>query len=184
MKQKQNQVYPAEKSDSLDSWFRKLIHDPKKVLSRYVKEGMVVLDIGCGPGLFSVEMAKMVGSKGKVIAADIQEEMLKKLKDKLDYLSVKSRIKLHKCEKRRIGIKEKVDFILAFYMVHEVESKEGFLKEVKSIMKPNSKFLIIEPNFQVSKKAFNKTLEKAESIGFKTLEKPKVSLSRAALLGI
>ena len=129
-------------------------------------------------------MANMVGNKGKVIAADIQEEMLKKLKDKLDYLSVKSRIKLHKCEKRKIGIKEKVDFVLAFYMVHEVESKEGFLKEVKSIMKPNSKFLIIEPNFQVSKKAFNKTLEKAESIGFKTLERPKVSLSRAALLGI
>lgn len=184
MKQKQGQVYPAEKSSSLDDWFRKLIHNPKKVLSRYVEEGMIVLDIGCGPGLFSVEMANMVGNKGKVIAADIQEEMLKKLKDKLEYLSVKPRIKLHKCEKDKINLNKKVDFVLAFYVVHEVKDQDRFLKEIKSIMKPDAKFLLIEPAFVVSKKSFKKTLVKAQLAGFKTLENPKVSLSRAVLLGI
>lgn len=183
MKKKKEKIYPAEKSRSLDNWLRKLIHNPKKVLGKYVKKDMVVLDIGCGPGLFSVEMAKIVGGKGKVIAADIQEKMLEKLKDKLEYLSIKPIVEVHKTEKNKIGVKDKIDFVLAFYMFHEVSNKEGFLRELKRIMKPNSRFLIIEPRFRISKKSFDKTLSMAESAGFKILEKPSVSLSRAVLLG-
>ena len=54
----------------LASPVRKLIQNPKKLLSPYVEEGMTVLDAGCAMGFFSLPMARMVGPNGKVICGD------------------------------------------------------------------------------------------------------------------
>ena len=56
------------------------------------------------------------------------------------------------------------------------------MEEIKSILKPCGIFFIIEPNFHVSKKAFEKTIEKSIEKGFKLIEKPKVFFSKAAVL--
>jgi ubiquinone/menaquinone biosynthesis C-methylase UbiE len=69
-------VCPVERAGSLDSKIRRWLQNPQKILVPYVREEMTVLDIGCGPGLFSVEMARMVGKSGRVIAVDLQEGML------------------------------------------------------------------------------------------------------------
>ncbi len=45
----------------LDNRFRRLLHKPHMILAPYVREGMTVMDFGCGMGLFSIAMAKMVG---------------------------------------------------------------------------------------------------------------------------
>ena len=57
----------------LASPIRKLFQNPKKILYHYVKEGMMVLDIGCAMGFFSLPLSEMVGSKGKVICVDVQK---------------------------------------------------------------------------------------------------------------
>ena len=44
---------------------------------------MKVLDIGCGPGFFSIELAKMVGKGGKIFSVDLQEVMLQKIRNKI-----------------------------------------------------------------------------------------------------
>jgi len=182
MKEKNMRVCPVEIAGSLDNIFRKWIHNPKKILGEYVKEGMIVLDIGCGSGLFSREMAKMIGRSGKVIAADLQEGMLEKLKDKIQGTEIERRIKLHKCEEDEIGISEKVDFVLAFWMLHVIPNQEKFFEEIKSILKSNGKIFIIEPKFHVSRQAFEEAINKAEKIGFKPIEKPKVFLNRTMVL--
>ncbi len=171
-------------SDSiyLDGRVRKIIQDPKRIVKQYVKEGMKVLDIGCGPGFFSFEMAKMVGPDGKVVAADIQQEMLDKLKDKISGLEFEKRIKIHKCKKNNIDLNEKFDFVLAFYVAHEVENINGFFKNLFRLIKPGKNLLIAEPVFHVSKNDFEEILEKAEEIGFKIIKRPKGFLSRFALL--
>lgn len=58
------------------SSLRKLVQNPYKILDDLVEPGQTVLDIGCGPGFFTVPMAEMVGENGRVIAADIQAKML------------------------------------------------------------------------------------------------------------
>lgn len=181
-KEKNRRVCPVEAAGSLDNIFRKWIHNPKKLLKDYIKEGMVALDLGCGPGLFSIEMAAMVGKTGKVIAIDLQEGMLEKIKSKIQGKEIEKRIKLHKCEKNKIGISTKADFVLAFYMVHEVPNQMDFFREIKSILKPNGKIFVIEPQFHVSKKAFENTINIAKEIGLKKSKKEKVFFSRAAIL--
>ena len=176
-------VCPVGSAWVLDNIFRRWIHKPRKIFNGLVKEGMTVLDVGCGPGLFSIAMADMVGKNGKVIAADLQDGMLEKVKSKLNE-SNRAIIKLHKCKEDRIGVTEKVDFVLAFYVLHEVPSQEGFLREIRAILKPGGKVLIIEPNFHVTKKAFEESISTATTVGFKSEQGPKVSGSRSVLLRV
>ena len=143
---------------------------------------MTVLDLGCGPGFFSIDMAKMVGKSGRVIASDLQEGMLRKLRNKIHGTELEDRIELHKCDEDKIGVSEKVDFVLAFYMVHEVPNQDRFFDEIEKILKPNRQVLIVEPPFHVSKKAFEETVTKARAAGLTDIERPKVLFSKAAIL--
>ncbi len=169
------------RSRNIENKIRRWLHDPEKILGKHVKKGMKVLDMGCGPGLYSVAMAEMVGETGKVIAADIQKEMLDILKNKLENTDLESRIKLVESKKNNINVGEKVDFALVFYVVHEINNPEKFLKQIKKTLKKNSKVLIIEPKFRVSSKEFQKTIDLGKKIGLKIKERPRVFFSRSAL---
>ena len=83
MSNRRNRVCPVERAGSLDNRIRRWLQNPRKILEPYIKEGMTVLDVGCGPGFFSIEIAQLVGKSGRVIAADLQEGMLQKLRDKI-----------------------------------------------------------------------------------------------------
>jgi ubiquinone/menaquinone biosynthesis C-methylase UbiE len=167
---------------ALDNPIRRFIHNPQKILGGYIEPGQTVLDLGCGPGTFSLAMAKMVGESGKVIAVDVQEEMLQIVRKKAAQQGLESRIVTHKSDPDQIGISEKVDFALAFYMVHEVPNAEAFLKEVASVLKPKGKLLIVEPKMHVSATAFEKTIEVARQAGLRPISEPKIRFSRSKLL--
>lgn len=124
----------------------------------------------------------MVGKSGRVIASDLQEGMLQKLRDKIQGTELEGRITLHKCEENKIGVSENVDFVLAFYLVHELPNQEQFFTEIGSILKPNGQVFMAEPLFHVSRAAFEKTLGKARDAGFTAVEGPKVFLSRTVIM--
>jgi len=182
MSDDRKRVCPVGRAGNLDSRMRKWLQNPKKILGPYIREGMTVLDVGCGPGFFSLELAEMVGKSGRVIASDLQEGMLQKVRDKIQGTELEERITLYKCEENKIGVSDSVDFILAFYVVHEVPDQEEFLNEVGSILKPNGHALIVEPPFHVSKKAFEETIRKARDAGFTPVERPKVLFSKTVVL--
>ncbi|MFZ0447598.1 MAG: class I SAM-dependent methyltransferase [Desulfatiglandaceae bacterium] len=177
-----NRVCPVERAGSLDNRIRRWIQNPLKILEPYIEERMTVLDVGCGPGFFAVDMAHMVGKSGRVIAADLQEGMLQKLRDKIQGTELEGRVTLHKSEANRIGVSEPVDFVLLFYMVHEVPNIEELFSEVVTLMKPNGKVLVVEPPFHVSKKAFEDMVQKARKAGLQAVEGPRVLLSKTVIL--
>lgn len=182
MSQRNNRVCPVERAGSLDSRIRRWIQDPRKILGPYIEEGMTVLDMGCGPGFFSIDLARMVGESGQVIASDLQEGMLRKLRKKIQGTVLEKRIILHKCEKDGIGVSKDVDFVLAFYMVHEVPDQKTLFNEIISMLKPNGQVFIVEPPFHVSKAAFEETVRIAQNVGFTPVERPKVLFSKAVIL--
>jgi ubiquinone/menaquinone biosynthesis C-methylase UbiE len=143
---------------------------------------MTVLDLGCGPGYFTVEIARILSGSGKVIAADLQDGMLVKVMRKIKGTALEKVVDLHKCQENSIGITEKVDFILAFWMVHEVPDHERLFRELKSILKPDGKLFIIEPRMHVAQKAFKKMTGICLDAGFKIETRPKVFFSRTLLL--
>jgi ubiquinone/menaquinone biosynthesis C-methylase UbiE len=183
MADEKNRVCPVEYAGALDSRIRRWLQDPQKILAPYVHEGMTVLDVGCGPGFFSIELAKMVGRRGKVIAVDLQEAMLEKFRNKIRGTELEERIKLVKCDKDRLNVSERIDFGLVFFMVHEVPDKERFFKELKSILRDTGQILLVEPRlFHVSKKDFAVTTKIAENAGFIIEQAPRLLLSHSAML--
>lgn len=179
---KKNHICPVEKAGHLDNRFRRWFQNPQKILQPFIKKGMTAVDLGCGPGFFTVDMAKMIGRDGRIIACDLQEGMLEKLWGKIEGTEFEKRIILHKCQADKIGIAEQVDFILAFYVVHEILHQEKFFEETKSLLKTDGRFLIVEPLFHVSKKAFMRTIQKAQEAGLNADKGPKLFFSKTAIL--
>ena len=183
-KWKNTRVCPVAISGSLDNSLRKLLQNPQKILQPYIGKGMTVLDLGCGPGFFSIEIAKMLAGSGKVIAADLQEGMLEKVYKKIKGTELSQMVEIHICQEDKIGVTEKVDLVLAFWVIHEVPDQDRLFKELKLILKPGGKIYIIEPKFHVSEKSFEEMITRIRNIGFEITERPKVFFSRAVLLTI
>ena len=123
-----SRICPWWLASALDNPIRRLIHNPKEILGGYIENGQTVLDLGCGSGTFTIALAKMVGETGKVIAVDVQDEMLQIVRKKATKARLESRIITHKSEPDRIGISDKVDFELAFYMVMKCPTRKRFSK--------------------------------------------------------
>jgi ubiquinone/menaquinone biosynthesis C-methylase UbiE len=166
---------------TFDNLLRRLVQNPEKAIEPYVHQGDTVLDVGPGMGYFSIPLAKKVGEEGKVFAADVQKEMLQALQKRARRAGVEQRITLHLCKEGSLGLNIKFDFALAFWMVHEVPEQEPFFKEIRSLLKPDGKFLMSEPKIHVNKARFKETVEKAIRAGLMLKSYPDISLSRSAL---
>jgi len=178
-----NRVCPVEFAHSLDSRLRRWLQNPRRILAPFVADGMTVLDVGCGPGFFSIEMALMVGPTGRVIAADLQDGMLQKLREKIRGTDLAPRMTLVRCERNSVGVRGPVDFILAFFMVHEVPDKDRLFWEFKAVLRPGGRCLLVEPKlFHVSRGAFEATLGVARKKGFAAGEGPKLRFCWSAVL--
>ncbi len=174
-------VCPMQLANGLDNPLRRLLQNPRRILAPYIRHGMTVLDLGCGPGFFSIEIAKLLAGSGKVIAADLQEGMLEKVRKKVRGTEMEAVIQTHRCGPGRIGLAEKVDFVLAFYMVHEAGDHDALFRELKSILKPEGRLFIIEPKFHVTGKAFDAMEARLANAGFAVIDRPGLAISRALL---
>jgi len=182
MSKRSDRICPVARAGHLDSRWRRWLQDPQKILGPYVSEGMTVLDAGCGPGYFSIAMARMVGENGRVIASDLQQGMLDKVREKISGTGLEPRVTLHRCEEDRIGLTESVDFVLAFYMVHELPDQDRFYREIASLLASGGRALVVEPPFHVTRKKFTESLERARQAGFAPGPGPQVLFCKSALL--
>ena len=183
-------VCPSWLCFTFDNPLRKIIHKPGKIIAPYIKPGDTVVDIGPGKGYFTIPMCQLVGGAeegaprgdGRVIAVDIQEKMLTSLQRRAVAAGLAGNLTTHLSKPNNLGLAVQADFVLAFWMVHEVPEARQFFMNVKEIMKPDAIFLIAEPLFHVTKGRFNKTLKTAQEAGFKIVGRPKISFSHAATL--
>ncbi len=159
---------------TIDIPLRRWLHDPQKIVGPYVEPGMTVIDVGCGVGWFSIPMARMVGDQGKVIAVDLQPQMLAMLRRRAEKAGVVARFETHACAQDRLGIRAQADFALAFAMLHEVPDPRRLLGEIHDCLKRGGKLLLAEPPIHVSGKAFAKEVATAEEAGFRVVERPRV----------
>ena len=167
---------------TFDNFLRPLIHNPQKIFGPYVKTGMRVLDVGCGAGFAAIGMARLVGDEGKVVAVDVQPEMLTKVSRRAERTGLGHRIQTHLGQSAELGVEGHFDFVNAFYMVHEVPDKEAFLRQIHTRLQPDGHFLIVEPKFHVSNNKFDRMLQTADKIGYTAVNRLRLLASYAVVL--
>jgi ubiquinone/menaquinone biosynthesis C-methylase UbiE len=177
-------LHPVEKASALEGRLRLFVQNPGKMLKDHVRPGMTVLDLGCGTGFFTLEMARLLVNQGKVIAVDVQNGMLDILKIKLRNSDLQRHIEIHKSESNSLGLTEKVDFILAFYSFHEMKDIDSIIIDLIKMVKPETRIFISEQKIHVSKVTFNAIIRKMENAGFEICERPTIFLSRTVIMKI
>ncbi len=65
-------ICSVEQPSSLDSRIHRWLQNPLKILGPYVREGMEILEIGCGPGFFTMDMGRMVGKSRSVVLGKLE----------------------------------------------------------------------------------------------------------------
>jgi ubiquinone/menaquinone biosynthesis C-methylase UbiE len=174
-------VCPAWFAGIINNPLRRWLHDPEAILGRLIAPGSVVVELGCGSGPFTIALAKMVGSSGRVIAADVQPGMLAKVQRRVERVGVQDRVKLHLCKREHIGLSDVVDFVLAFWMVHEAPNPAALFAEVQEALNPDGRLLLVEPKLHVRRRDFEKEVGAALEANLTLLARPSVRLSYAAL---
>jgi ubiquinone/menaquinone biosynthesis C-methylase UbiE len=116
---------------------------PQETLMKIgLSENHVVCDIGAGTGVFTIPAAKM--TKNKVYALDINEDMLDFIAEKADSEEL-GNVECIKVADTRFALgDDTIDIALAVTVLHEVSDKRAFLGEIKRILKPDGKIVLIE----------------------------------------
>ena len=117
---------------------RDLFKSPRiKIEKANIKSGDNVLDYGCGSGSFTLAAAKVVGSSGKVYAADINPLAIKKVKKSAKKKGLTNiETILTDCN---TGLENNsIDMIICFDTFHHVNDQESLLKEFYRVLKPKS----------------------------------------------
>jgi len=119
--------------------------NPEEMLAQLgVKPGMSVCDMGCGDGYYTIELAKRVGPTGKVIAVDIQPEMLQELSrrcEKSDLKNVEMILGEPHDPKLPVG---QIDVILMVDVYHEFSNPVEMLDAMRKSLKPDGRIALVE----------------------------------------
>ena len=161
------------------------VKDPEALLRPYIKPDMAVFEPGPGMGFFTLPAAKLVGPSGRVIAADIQPQMLNALRNRAAKAGLLSRIETRLVGPYSLGAEDlegKIDFVLAWAMVHELPSPDNFFAEAAATLKPGGFLLFAEPHGHVDAAHFAVELEAARLAGLSEVSRPLVRRSHAVLL--
>ena len=122
--------------------------EPRKVVGQVgLREGMVVADFGSGSGHYTLAAAKAVGDTGRVYAIDIQQALLKNVKN-LSSREHRRNIEVVWGDVEKQGgakIREhSVDVVFLTNILFQLDHKEGVLGEAKRVLKPQGRLLIVD----------------------------------------
>lgn len=140
---------------------------------------------GPGMGFFTLELARLVGLPGRVVAVDVQPRMLSALRRRARRARLLDRIETRQVTGADMGIADlagTMDFALAFAIVHEVPDAARFFAEISAALKPGARLLLAEPTGHVKEPQFAATLELAARAGLRVERRPSIRSSHAALL--
>jgi ubiquinone/menaquinone biosynthesis C-methylase UbiE len=131
---------PAFIGRGLDSNYRRKLQPPDKIIRRSgIKEGMHVLEVGCGSGAYTTFVARVVGGGGKVYALDIQPEMLQQLQSKLarpENEDIRN-IELVNSSAYELPFDDdSLDLVYMVTVLQEIPDRNKTLQQVRRVLKP------------------------------------------------
>ena len=146
---------------------------------------MTVLEPGCGMGYFTLPIARMTGSTGRVVAVDLQPKMIEGLTRRARRAGLAERIEAVACADGDLGLAARpgvVDLAVVIHVLHEVRDRQRFLEQLYQALRPGGRLLLLEPKGHVSREALDAELSLSERAGFRRAGEPLHGRSNGALL--
>ncbi|MFC1535677.1 class I SAM-dependent methyltransferase [Candidatus Neomarinimicrobiota bacterium] len=107
-------------------------------------EDLTVIDVGCGTGYFTMSFSQAVGPQGKVYAADISEEMLTLLKERIPQTA---NLVMVLTEESCIPLDDGIaDVIFMSAVYHEFDDRPTMVRELIRLAKPDARYIVIDWN--------------------------------------
>lgn len=143
-----------------------------------VQTGQVICDMGCGNGFYALPLAKLVGAKGKIVAVDIQREMLGLLRDRAREEKLRNIKLLHGDVADPHLEPNSCDLVLMVDVYHEFSHPEQMLAAIRHSLKPTGRVALVEfraedPNVPIKplhKMTKEQILKEFEPNGFRLAE--------------
>ena len=129
----------------LDRAERETRERPDAVLDAIaITDGMVVADVGAGSGYFTLRLARRVGTRGRVIATDIQPEMLAMIRERAGAAG------LANVETRLVGSDDagldahSIDLALLVDVYHELADPAAVVGGIRRALRPGGRLVLVE----------------------------------------
>jgi len=137
----------------LDNLARRVVHPLRRTVDSFrVGRGHTVLEVGPGPGYFTVEVARRVGPEGWVVCVDIQPEMIEALRRRLLQAGVTNVLPLVGDALGLPLAEGSVDRAFLVTVLGEVPDRAKTLAELRRVLKPGGILSITEalpdPDYQ------------------------------------
>ena len=113
-----------------------LFVNPYKLLKEAgLKPGQKVLEVGCGPGFFTIPAAKIVGEKGKVYALDVNPVAVETVRRKIKKKGLKN-VEVMLADASETGLpNESIDVAFLFGVVHALDDVDAVMWEMHRVLK-------------------------------------------------
>lgn len=152
-------------------WFDR----PQDLLSPHLRPGYRALEIGPGMGFYTLPMAELVGTEGRIYCVDVQPRMLRGLERRLKRRHLESRVDTRCCTATDLGVGDlagTIDLAVLIYVLHEVTDPERTLREIATTLRPEGRLLFVEPRGHVSAELFQQELAMARDVGLTAVSHP------------
>jgi cyclopropane fatty-acyl-phospholipid synthase-like methyltransferase len=155
-----------------------------------IREGMRVLDVGCGQGTSTVCLAKLIGETGKVVAVDISDEYLKEMNAALKKYNVKHRVKFVKADAAELSVvfaPQSFDAAVGYRFIEELTQPEKLPKiilEMAKLIRQNGKVALIELSTKTRNMAGENLIKLHRDIGGDYFPTPKEILDSMRKAGL
>jgi len=139
----------------------------KPILERAgIRPGENILELGPGPGAFSLDAARMAGPEGRLIAVDIQPEMIDHLERRAREAGL-ANIETHVAGAHNLPLKEaSVDRAFLVTVLPEIPDRIRALGELRRVLKPGGVLSITEEFLDPDYLFAPETIRLVESAGF------------------
>jgi ubiquinone/menaquinone biosynthesis C-methylase UbiE len=143
---KQPRPMPHQMAGALDHPLRMRYRDPGATLADYgIAPDMTILDLGCGTGTFTLELARMVGEGGRIHAVDLQQPLVDRTRQRLAAAGLQDRVHLHCCGAEVLPLSaESVDLAVMIATLPQIPDRFAALSEVQRVLKVGGRLVISE----------------------------------------
>ncbi len=132
-----------------------------------LEPGMIVLDAGCGPGRLTIPVARGIGGDGRVVAMDVQDGMLRRVKAKVDAEKLDNVEFLHAGLGEGTLGEDRFDRVLLVTVLGEIPGRKAALEEVFRSLKAGGILSITEVVFDPHFQRHSTVARLAGEIGFR-----------------